>query len=201
MSKGGTDTRRHIIEVTETMLTERQSGEIHLADIAERAHVGVQTIYYHFDSRNQLIAEAQASTYGRLTEPLHEYLVSAEAALLDEDESEFWTALGDNMMLAWSYGLTDDRWRIPKLMIDIASDAKTQREFSERLEIQLDRWINVVEKSKGLGWIDPEIDTYALITACWAASIGQALFANSSKIYYTPQSIRDFFVNIAIKKH
>jgi AcrR family transcriptional regulator len=201
MSKGGTDTRRHIIEVTETMLSERPSSELHLADIAERAHVGVQTIYYHFDSRNQLIAEAQASTYGRLTEPLHAYLVLAEAALLEEDESGFWAALGENTMLAWTYGHSGDRWRIPKLMIDIASDSKTQREFGEKLEVQLERWINVIEQSKRLGWIDPEIDTYALITSCWAASIGQALFANSSKIYYTPQSIRDFFTSIAIAKH
>ncbi|MGA7836099.1 MAG: TetR/AcrR family transcriptional regulator, partial [Acidimicrobiales bacterium] len=149
MSKGGTDTRRHIIEITETMLAERPSSEIHQADIAEQAHVGVQTIYYHFDSRNQLIAEAQASTYGRLTEPLHQFLLSAEAALLDEDEAGFWSALGDNVVLAWSYGHTGDRWRIPKLMIDIASDSKTQREFGEKLEVQLDRWINVVEQCKG----------------------------------------------------
>lgn len=201
MNIGGSRTRRHIIEITEVMLTERTSSEIHLADIAERAHVGVQTIYYHFDSRTQLIAEAQASAYARLTEPLHHYLIAAEAALLSADGNGFWSALSDNMALAWSYGLEgDDRWRIPKLLIDIASDSKTQREFSEQLETQLERWINVVEKSKELGWIDPELDTYALITSCWAASVGQALFTNSSKIYYTPESMRDFFINIVISK-
>ncbi|MHB8378621.1 MAG: hypothetical protein ACYDB2_01725 [Acidimicrobiales bacterium] len=51
-----------------------------------------------------------------------------------------------------------------------------------------------------LGWIDADIDTYALITSCWAASVGQSLFARSAKICYTPQSIRDFFVSIAIPK-
>lgn len=200
MNKGGVGTRRHIIEVTEAMLGERPSGEIHLSDVAERAHVGVQTIYYHFDSRNQLIAEAQASTYMRLTEPLHDYLVSAEAALESAHEADFWEALGNNIVLAWSYAASGDRWKIPKLLIDISSDAKTQREFSEALETQLDRWINVIEKAKQHGWIDAEIDTYALITSCWAASVGQAIFANSTKIYYTPQSIRDFFIDIAITK-
>jgi AcrR family transcriptional regulator len=200
VSKGGVGTRRHIIEVAQAMLAERPSGEIHLADIAEGAHVGVQTIYYHFESRNQLIAEAQAAIYKNLTEPLHEYLILAEASLIAEDEATFWSALGDNVMLAWTYGHEGDRWKIPKLLIDISSDIKTQREFSEKLEIQLERWINVVERAKQLDWIDPDVDTYALITACWAGSVGQALFANSSKIYYTPETIRQFFAGVVAKR-
>jgi AcrR family transcriptional regulator len=200
MSKGGIGTRGHIIEVAQAMLAERPSGDIHLADIAEGAHVGVQTIYYHFDSRNQLIAEAQAAIYKQLTEPLHEFLLLSEAALVTEDESAFMSAMSNNVRLAWTYGYEGDRWKIPKLLIDIASDAKTQREFSEKLEVQLERWINVIERAKELDWIDPDVDTYALITSCWAGSVGQALFANSSKIYYTPDSIQKFFQR-AVSKH
>ena len=81
MTSGGISTRRHIVESVVKLLTQRPSREIHLADVAERAHVGVQTIYYHFDSRTQLIAEAQALTYYRLTEPFHEYITKAEKAL------------------------------------------------------------------------------------------------------------------------
>jgi AcrR family transcriptional regulator len=201
VSKGGVGTRRHIIEVAEAMLAERPSGEIHLADIAEQAHVGVQTIYYHFDSRNQLIAEAQAATYQKLIGPLHEHLIACETSLVTEDEATFWSAMGDNIMLAWAYGSGGDRWKIPKLLIDISSDTKTQRDFSEKLEVQLERWINVIERGKELGWIEPDIDTYALITSCWAGSVGQALFANSAKIYYTPESIRDFFLSLGAVKH
>ena len=89
---------------------------------------------------------------------------------------------------------------IPKLLIDISSDAKTQREFSEKLEVQLERWINVIEGAKELDWIDPDLDTYALITACWAGPVGQALFANSSKIFYTPESIQQFFAVVVAKR-
>jgi AcrR family transcriptional regulator len=200
VGKADVGTRQHIIDVTENMLEDRASSEIHLADIADQAHVGVQTIYYHFQSRNQLIAEAQASAYARLTRPLHEYLLTAEKALIDGDQATFWEAMGDNITLAWSHGQGGGQWRISKLLIDIWGDEKTQRHFSEVLEIQFDRWINAIEAAKPLGWIDPEIDTYALITSCWAASIGQTLFSSSAKICYTPQSIRDFFVNIALPK-
>lgn len=200
MSKGELGTRQHIIDVTEGILLDRASSDVHLADIADQANVGVQTIYYHFQSRNQLIAEAQASAYGRLTRPLHGYLLLAEKALVENDQATFWDALGDNISLAWSHGQSGGPWRISRLLIDIWMDETTHRHFSEVLEVQFERWINAIEAAKPLGWIDPEIDTHALITSCWAASIGQTLFARSANICYTPQSIRDFFVNVALPR-
>jgi AcrR family transcriptional regulator len=197
VGKGVGGTRRHIIESAEELLAQRGSSELHLADVAELAHVGLQTIYYHFDSRTQLIAEAQASAYFRLIGPLHEYLGSAEKALVERNEETFWEALSDNLVLAWSYGKGDDQWRITKLLIDIWADEKTRVEFRAGFEIQVERWINAIDAAKPLGWIKPDLDTYALVTSCWSASIGQALFVNSEKIHYTPESIRDFFVEIA----
>ena len=122
---------------------------------------------------------------------------TAEKALVDRDEAKFWKALSENLVLAWSYGKDDDQWRITKLLVDIWADEKTRVEFRAGLEIQVERWINAIDAAKPLGWIRPELDTYALVTSCWAASIGQALFVNSAKIHYTPESIRDFFVEIA----
>jgi AcrR family transcriptional regulator len=197
VGKGVGGTRRHIIESAEELLAQRGSSELHLADVAELAHVGLQTIYYHFDSRTQLIAEAQASAYFRLIGPLHEYLGSAERALVERDEETFWKALSDNLVLAWSYGKGDDQWRITKLLIDIWADEKTRVEFRAGFEIQVGRWITAIDTAKPLGWIKPDLDTYALVTSCWSASIGQALFVNSTNIHYTPESIRDFFVEIA----
>lgn len=200
MSSSGINTKHHIVEAVVKMLAQRPSSEIHLADVAEKAHVGVQTIYYHFDSRTQLIAEAQALTYCRLTEPFQGYLASAKKALEEEDQDAFWSAVGDNVALAWSVGNSDDRWRVIKLLIDISEDPTTQRQFWDSLESQFDDWVDVVEAAKPLGWIDPDIDAAALVTACCAAPIGQALFVKSAKIHFTPQSMRDFIVNIAMAK-
>jgi AcrR family transcriptional regulator len=197
VGKGVGGTRRHIIESAEVLLSQRGGSELHLADVAELAHVGLQTIYYHFDSRTQLIAEAQASAYFRLIGPLHEFLGIAEKALVDGDEESFWNALSENLTLAWCYGKGDDQWQITKLLVDVWADEKTRVEFREGLEIQVERWINAINAAKPLGWIKPDLDTYALVTSCWAASIGQALFVNSEKIHYTPESMRDFFIGIA----
>jgi AcrR family transcriptional regulator len=196
VGKGVGGTRRRIIESTEFLLEHRGSNDLHLADVAENAKVGLQTIYYHFDSRTQLIAEAQASTYFRLIGPLHEYLATAEKAILDRDEEKFWEALSENVVLAWTYGRSDDQWQVTKRLIDIWADDKTRTEFRAGLEVQVERWINAIDAAKPLGWVKPDLDTYALVTSCWAGSIGQALFVNSAKIHYTPESINDFFGDI-----
>jgi AcrR family transcriptional regulator len=193
-------TKRLILDAAEKILTDRRSSDIHIADIAEEASVAVQTLYYHFGSLRQLIAEAQVSAYLRMVEPLHKYLLAAEQAVVDEDEQAYWQAIGDDVELAWSYGFAGDKWKIPKLLIDIWADPATQEAFSEGLDRQFERWVALVESGKTLGWVDPDVDTYALIAANWGASNGQAVFANNSRIHYTPESIRDFFQEVAMKK-
>ena len=128
---------------------------------------------------------------------MHLYLDRAEAAVVAKDYDSYVTAVGENVAMAWSYGQTDDKWRISRPFIDIWSDPKTQEEFCEMLDVQLGRWINVIESSKTLGWTDPEIDTMALVTSCWAGSIGQAIFINSKRLKYTPESIREFYIKLS----
>jgi AcrR family transcriptional regulator len=193
-------TKRMILNAAEKILAERRSNEIHIADVAEAANVAVQTLYYHFGSLRQLIAEAQALAYLRMVEPLHKYLLAAEQAVVDEDEQAYWQAIGDDVELAWSYGFSGDKWRIPKLLMDIWADPGTQEAFSEGLDRQFERWINLIEAGKTLGWVDPDVDTYALIAANWGASNGQAVFSSNSRIHYTPESIRDFFQEAAMRK-
>ncbi|MCU1363466.1 MAG: hypothetical protein JWM55_1294 [Acidimicrobiaceae bacterium] len=193
-------TKRQILDAAEKILADHQSSDVRIADIAEGADVAVQTLYYHFGSLKQLIAEAQASAYLRMVGPLHKYLSDAEQAIVDEDEQTYWQAIGDDVELAWSYGFSGDKWRIPRLFLDIWADPTTQEEFTEGLERQFERWINVIEDGKSLGWVDPDVDTYALIVANWAASNGQAVFSKYSKVQYTPETIRDFFQEIAMKK-
>jgi AcrR family transcriptional regulator len=201
MSRGRSGTRTHILDVVVKMLTEKGRGDIRVVDIAEAANVAQQTIYYHFESVAQLISEAQESDYLRMVEPLHGFLLLAENAMANDDEAAFWNAIGDDVMLAWTYGFGEDnKWKIPKLLIDIWADAKTQKEFSRQLDLQLERWVRVIEAAKARGWADPNLDTYALIASCWGASHGQSLFSGTSVIQYTPQTIRDFWIGVARMK-
>ncbi|HTB09474.1 MAG TPA: TetR/AcrR family transcriptional regulator [Acidimicrobiales bacterium] len=189
-------TRQRIIECTEQLLLEIGSSDLHLTKVAERAQVGLQTIYYHFESRTQLIARAQASAYLRLIAPLHGYLEIVERALAERDEETYWRALGENTALSWSYAHHDDKWQTTTLLIDIWADDFTREEFRAALDVQVERWVTVIDAGKPLGWVREDLDTYALVTTCWAGSIGQSIFANSEKNHYSPESINDFFLSV-----
>lgn len=200
MGRYNADTRLQIIAAAETLLSSRDSGVIRINDVAETANIGVPTVYYYFESRDQLIAEAQASIYLKLIEPLHQYLAIAEAAIIAMDEATLLGAMGDNLAMAWSLGQLDGGWKMTKLLMDVWSDPTTQRAFCKSLDAQLERWITAIESSKSLGWIDQEIEVNALITSCWTGSMRQAIFSDSEKMKCSPESIRDFFLKTATRQ-
>jgi AcrR family transcriptional regulator len=195
MGREQSETRSHILDVSARIIGERSSRELRVAEVAREANVGIPTIYYHFKSRTQLIAEAQANIYIGLLGPLHVCLTLAESAVAAKDEATFWAAVGENLVLAWRAGRPEDDWGILKLLLDVWSDPSTQQEFSTRLEVQFDRWITTAERAKELGWIDEGVDAKALIVSIWSASIGQAIFSSSSHLNRSPESIRDFFLH------
>lgn len=200
MRKRVSSTRCHIIDVAVVLLAEGEGDEIHVVDIAREADVGIQSIYYHFGSLSRLIAEAQLSTYLRFSEPLHALLLATELAVIENDEPKFWQSIGDDVRLAWSYGYGGDARKTSRLLIDINSDAMTHRDFTELLDIEFERWIKVIDAGKLLGWVYSDLDTSALIASCWGGLNGQSIFSGTSIVHYTPETIRDFWLEIAMAK-
>jgi len=199
LSRDNSDTRRHILSAVEGMLEKNHSSrDIRISSVAQHACVSVQTIYYYFDSLAHLIAQAQLAQYVRIAEPLHQFLVNAELAILNSDETTFWKSIGDDLMLAWSIGQEADGWHTSTLLFDIWSDDKTRCEFRKQVDVQIQRWMSVVELGKARGWIDSEIDSGALISVCWAAVNGQSIFAFSSRMECSPESARDFLLRASM---
>lgn len=186
-------TKQHILDIAASILINEGGSDLKIADLAVLSNVGVPTIYYHFTSKAQLIAQAQASNYYQIVMPLHHYLSMAESALAEQDEAAFWDAIGENMVMAWTSGRPEDSWSVVRLLLDVWSDTKTRLEFCENLDRQLDRWAAIVEQAKERGWVDPTVDTDSLIASFWSATIGQAILSSSSRIEISPDRIRDFF--------
>lgn len=193
-------TKRHILEVTASMLDTLQSSDLHVVDIAEGANVAIQTLYYHFGSLRRLVAEAQCGAYLKFVEPLHLLLQSAEIAVLENDEEKFWDSVGDDVMMAWSYGAGEQSWRINAILNDVRRDPEVHREFGSLMDIQIARWIKVLEAAKSIGWLNPMADTHALVASCWAGSNGQAIFSRTKSVQYSARTIRDFWVEVARSK-
>ncbi|HSN03042.1 MAG TPA: TetR/AcrR family transcriptional regulator, partial [Acidimicrobiales bacterium] len=118
------ETRQRILDVTIAAIEKDGSRNVRIAEVANRSKVGVPTIYYHFESRTQLIAEAQMAIYQRLTVSLHGQKPRIMAALANDDREGFLNALGENTEMAWRLGQLDEKWGIVKLLLDVWSQPK-----------------------------------------------------------------------------
>jgi hypothetical protein len=188
--------RQRIIEVTSEMIRTTGSMGIDLGEVAEQSGVDASTVESFFDSRTQLIAEAQMANYFSMVEPLHLVLSRVESALADVDQAAFWAAVEENMEMAWSSGQVNKKWGIFNLLHDIWLDPFSQSHFCDLLDIQFDRWITVVEQAQGLGWIDADMDAKSLTAVFWAASVGQVITAGSNILNPSSEDVRDFYMRI-----
>jgi AcrR family transcriptional regulator len=189
-------TRRHIIDVAAQMVRESGSDAFRIVDLAERAHVGVPTIYYHFDSRSQIIAEAQMANYFAKVEPLHRVLSRVETAVSERDQAAYWQAIKENMEMVWSSGQMDEKVGIVKLFLDVWADPKSRLRFSELLDVQFARWVAVANDGKRLGWMADDIDTKAMVAVFWAASVGQIVMSNSNYLNVSPVDFGAFYMRV-----
>jgi len=62
-AKTAEDTRRRIVEATYALHAERAIGETTMKDIAERADVGLGTVYHHFPTYNDAVRACGAHTF------------------------------------------------------------------------------------------------------------------------------------------
>jgi AcrR family transcriptional regulator len=181
--------------VTTELLNGQASELLHIADVAEAANVAIPTIYYHFESRTQLIAQAQVLAYARMSAPNYAILVQVELALTTKDEDLFWDAIANLVIFVWSANQTDDRWGMIKLLFDVWSDDVAHRDFCKLVDERFNRWENSFNVAKTLGWIGCDVDVMAPITLFWAASLGQIFVTSPFRAGPTPQTVLDFLLH------
>ena len=196
MDKKESLTRRHILNVASKMVSDVGSDAFRIVDLADKANIGVPTIYYHFESRSQVIAEAQMANYFRLVEPLHGLLSRAETAVSERQEPAFWEAVEANVTRAWSSGQIDEKLGIVKLLLDVWSDPKSRQTFRRLLDIQFARWIALVRDAQELGWISHQIDPETLVAVFWSASVGQFITSGSAFLDLTPPVVGEFYISM-----
>lgn len=195
-SSGDAFTRKKIVTVASILVRQSGSRNVELVDVAKGANIDLTTVEHFFESRAQLIGEAQMANYFAMVEAHHLVLASIEAAVEEGDEVTFWAGVQENMEMAWQSGQIDNKWGIVNLLQDVWGDPFSQQHFCDLLEIQFDRWVTVVEKAQALGWITQDLDAKALIAVIWSASVGQVITAGSSFLNLSPREIREFYLKI-----
>ncbi len=189
-------TKQHILDVATQLVREVGSAGFRVADLSERANVGIPTIYYHFASREQVIAEAQLANYFTMTAGMPTYFARVSASIAEHDETAFRAALRDDMVTAWRIGGFDAQIGMMRMLIDIWADAQTKDEFLDMLDAQYARWVAMTMDAQELGWIDSAADAAMLVSFFWAASIGQAAIPHRLGLEVNPETIADYWLRV-----
>ncbi len=189
-------TKSHIVEVAAELVREVGAAGFHITDLANRAAVGVPTIYYHFTSREQVIAEAQLANYFEMTAGLRDHFTRAFAAVAERDETAFAEALRADVEQAWELGGFGEQVGIMNLLIDVWADARTRQAFKDMLDAQYARWVSVLSDARALGWLDDTYDSGLLVAIFWAASIGQAVIPRRSGLDVQSAAVGDFCLGV-----
>lgn len=193
--RNNSQTRHHILDTTEKALLECDSKDLHVQLISSLANVGVQTIYYHFESREQLIAEAQSLAIMRLTEPMFSSLGSAETAIVESDSLLFVAAIEDTFFHMWSNGDEQKNTNMSQLLVDISSSPSFHRSILMELKGLRDRWVAVLEHARAAGWIDETCDPFCFVSVWWATWWGNAALVRSEVEVPSLESIRKLLLS------
>lgn len=196
MSQRVSLTKSHIVEVAAQLVREVGATGFHITELATRADVGVPTIYYHFTSREQVIAEAQLANYFEMTAGLRDHFTRAVAAVAARDEGAFGDAIRGDIEQAWTLGGFDEQMGIMNLLIDVWADARTRQAFKDMLDAQYARWVSVLSDAKDLGWLNNTYDAGLLVAIFWAASVGQAVIPRRSGLDVDCAAVSDFCLGV-----
>lgn len=170
-----TSTQKHILEVAAQMLREDSKEHFHIADVAERANVGVPTIYYYFASIGELVAHAQILNYVEMSRPVHSYDGQIAHSFAHRDEAEFWEAMRGHMETVWQAGSFDGSIGILRLLTDIWSDEGAKATLRAMMRDRIAFWTNAARTGQELGWISASQDPEVLVKVLWASAIGHVV--------------------------
>ncbi len=175
MAKRPSNARLHILQTTVEMLDELRPSEILINELAARANVGIPTIYYHFESKDRLMALAQVERYERLVAAARELGETVAAALEDEGASAFWDRLEEYVAMTWQLSHVRTKLDLGGVLSDPMSDAVVRERLISLVKEQHDRWMDLLSRAQARGWIATPLNLEWLSSLFWSASLGQAL--------------------------
>jgi AcrR family transcriptional regulator len=188
------DTRNHIVAITSKLLATATGAELRITDIARAANVAIPTIYYHFESRGQLIAQAQVF-YLQAGEANPKPLIEAETAINARSEEQFWQTI-ERLIIGLSViDSASEDLALPIRLVDVWSDEAALVEYREAMNSHLERWKAVVEEAQIQGWLKNTFDPSVPFALVWALSLGHALLPARATVSLTPAMIQTIFVN------
>ncbi len=184
-------TRAHILNAAVEMLRESESRQVRIADVAQRANVGIPTIYYHFNSREVLLAEAQVENFFRLLGGRSGHVDVIGDAVEQRDREAFVAGYRQYLIEISDKETTERMWQLARVLLDIFADPVARERFVAAHDASLQRRINIFSRAQEMGWVDDSIDPTSYILESGALILGRIMFDGSAH-QVSPEDMADY---------
>jgi AcrR family transcriptional regulator len=168
-------TQDRILEVTVELIEEKGADAIRVAEVAERAHIGAPTIYYHYPNRERLIGDAQAKRLQKIlssTYPSLDEMINAIRSGDQDGSQELGTYLNKQM---WNNENLDLSWAIIEVLQTARHDLHLRKQVSEIIAEDLRKRAEIVKLMQEAGWADHTVDPIAWAAFYMGANVGRVL--------------------------
>lgn len=162
------------------MIAEVGHERFRITDLAARTGVGVPTVYYYFESRDQIIAESQVHNWSTRTEPTPERVQKTSDSITFDDRETFMEVLHDNLAQIWQTRSTGAGMDAIYQMVDIWANDDAREQMSTTVRERAQYWTSFTAEAQRRGWLVADVDPSLLVSLFWAAAFGQVIVGIAS---------------------
>jgi AcrR family transcriptional regulator len=171
-----TNAAARVIDELTTMLGEMDVHDVRVQDLARRAGVAIPTVYYNFQSLDEIVAEATIALLDQFLVPIHEAVGEMELAVADGDLDRFRVAATSYVDEGWTESANQKIHRLAPLIAYFRQIAPGDTRLRRVQAREVQALIDVLVAAQGRGWIHPDDDAPAFVIVHWTCMLGQAVF-------------------------
>jgi TetR/AcrR family transcriptional regulator, repressor for uid operon len=157
------DTAQRLVSAAAEVFAEKGYDGAAVAEIARRAGLTTGAIYSRFSGKAELLAAAVQDSVPEQFRVLFAESVQAGRA------TDILQAVGTNLVSCPSTGRTD---LLLEAVVAGRRDPEVAAVVRDALSARKARWAELIEASKALGALDPDVDTDALVHFIHAVGLG-----------------------------
>lgn len=168
--------RQRILDAAISLLDEQRSDPVTVADIAEAASVAPATLYYHFDDRAHLVAEAQAARLMRMFDLIDPPTNATLREIAEGDKDGYAAAVATSRASYWDPANREVLWGYLEAIIEIRRQPAVLERITEPLRQRLAKRVDAVADLQELGWVTDRVDPVEWVLFYFGAVFGQVLW-------------------------
>ena len=176
MGRHETETRQQILDACVALIEQAGGQRLRVKDIAEAANVAIPTLYYYFNDRETLLAEAHAIRLLEIFSELDGDRSKTVEAVEAVDQHGYVEAVAEVREPYWDPAKRDTVWRYVVALTELHRDPVLFGQVARVVEERIMQRVATVAELQRLGWVTDRVDAGQWVLFYFGAVFGQVFW-------------------------